>query len=920
MQYSNKTTYTNRGHLIKIVQNKLFKFIAAYTSAQSRHRMASLTHLKFINVLLYIFFMASRAVAYNIPQELIHCYRGNSTLPTVGFNQQLLLELIRKIELKNPTTLDMRMLSVELMHRIRIDGIEKAPGLRETEFVTPYSTRGLMVPKYTLLLQLVSNIPGTVEFEQFLSPSEICSLHRLLSSSVEPYQRGDERVTCPGTLADSRNPQAPWVTQNKSQRNQTSSTTFDRPISRCPVEGGTYRSNKYGSIAPGVVIASIAAGLQPQNVRISEFISAYKRKNPYENLETMERGDTRKQLEKLFNSMEAIDNTYVTGLAGDLAEVCLYQGPFVGTDLRVGLNGTWNDTYFPRVRHLTDEHNGRWEMTDSEILSGIDGYFLAQQVPNFVNKVRRLRLSQVLDMYYSDRGIPVVSIENVQKRKLHNSRLSATKSPKNTELREDSLDELFNADIKSRLSDVFNEDDDPASKGDQSATDEINRACYRKQILQSIDRDKLRQETFNFVQVLQYTTGSVVVEDSLMRRNCDAAVDRFFSYSTNLLSTIADCSVVGSSDVRPNVDLLVVIDGSRSVYENQKIIFHLAELVDISIYGSYMAVIHGQTGEFLVNRTNSVASVFEQLTSFNGSYPTSLSLSKSFNSIVNRLSAQMEQERSYRVVGANSPVIMVISQGQKITQTDYNSARRIMTSSFEQFPDLYFIFLTNDDGTFSQLTDFTGLSHSRLPVEEHYKIIKSTSIDLQPFSGELYAILKAIPQRLVAPFCRTASNRDMWHNINIREEYEQYISPGVELRYRISRNFLWGTGEVNIQFQNSAYGEFTVCGTFNNQLAGLHCKTTSPEEDNVWFNFTGLCLGESELQCPSLYFIVQLETSFMKCNENDCRYPDQVRMVIKHQGLRCPTDLNGNASGLVASWVGIVLTVFTVLMNDRLFQ
>lgn len=39
------------------------------------------------------------------------------TLPSVGFNQQLLLELIRKVERLNPTTLDMRMLSVELMHR-----------------------------------------------------------------------------------------------------------------------------------------------------------------------------------------------------------------------------------------------------------------------------------------------------------------------------------------------------------------------------------------------------------------------------------------------------------------------------------------------------------------------------------------------------------------------------------------------------------------------------------------------------------------------------------------------------------------------------------------------------------------------------------------------------------------------------------
>uniref|UniRef100_A0A8D8DWL7 (northern house mosquito) hypothetical protein n=2 Tax=Culex pipiens TaxID=7175 RepID=A0A8D8DWL7_CULPI len=858
--------------------------------------------------------------AYNIPPELIHCYRGNMTLPSVGFNQQLLLELIRKVERLNPTTLDMRMLSVELMHRLRIDGIEKAPGLQETELLTPYSTRGIMVPKYKLLLQFVSNIPGSVEFERFLSPLEICLLHRLLSSSVEPYQRGDERAVCPGTLGEDRNPQAPWVTKNKSQRNATSSTTFDRPISRCPLELGTYRSDRYGSITPGVLVTSIAAGLQPQNVRISDFISAYKKKNPYENLETMERVDTKRQLEKLFSSMEAIDNTYVAGLAGDLAEVCLYQGPYLGTDLRVGLAGQWNDTFFPRAHHLAVGHEGRWEMTDSEILSGIDGYFLAQKVPDFVSKVRRLRLSQVLDMYYSGRGIPIVAIENVRDRKLHNSPLKA-KRPKNTELQEDSLNELFNAAGKTNFRKIFGEERDhgPAvGIAEQSVPEDANRACFRSRILQSIDKDRLKQETFNFVQVLQYTTGSVVVEDSLMRRNCDAAVDRFFSYATTLVGALSDCSTIGNSDTKPNVDLILVIDGSRSVYENQRMIFHVAEMIDISIYGSYISVVNGQTGQFMVNRTNSLSNVFEQLLYYEGSYPSTLSLSASFGSIIPHLYAQLDSERSYRTVGASSPVIMVISQNQRVAQNDFESARRMLTTSFEQFPDLYFVFLTNDAATFSQLTDFTSVEHSRFPFEEHYKIIESSSVDPQPFTDLLSSTLTAIPQRLVAPFCRSAANRDMWHNVNIREDYEQYLSPNVELRYRINHRFLWNTGDVGIQFQNANYGEFTVCGTMNHQFTDLACHKTSSDVDTVWFNFTGLCSGEAGSECRSLYFLVQMDESNMRCLEDDCRYPDQVRINIKHQGLRCPTDRSGVGRFVVGwyFWVIVGLIVFKNLGNN----
>ncbi|XP_062698998.1 uncharacterized protein LOC134284271 [Aedes albopictus] len=863
--------------------------------------------------------LISAAVAYNIPQELIHCYRGNFTQPSVGFNQQLLLELIRKVEEKNPTTLDMRMLSVELIHRLRIDGIEKAPGLQETEFVTPYSTRGIMVPKYKLLLQLVSNIPGTIEFDRFLSPWEICLLHRLLSSTVEPYQRGDERTSCPAPVGDpSRNAQAPWITQNKSQMNQTTGTTFERPISRCPLEGGTCRSLRYGTVSPGVVVMSIAAGLQPQNVRISEFISAYKRKGTYENLETMERADTRKQMEKLLSSMESIDNTYVVGLAGDLAEVCLYQGPYVGTDLRVGLQGNWNDTFFPRLRLLADTHEGRWEMTDSELLSGIDGYFLAQQVPYFVNKVRRLRLSQVLDMYYSNRGIPVVSIENTGKRKLPNvKQMPSERLSKNSELNDDSLKNLFNAERKTKLWKVFNEHEVQDPQGDtQNVPEDINRACYRKEILQTIDKDRLKQETFNFVQVLQYTTGSVVVEDSLMRRNCDAAVDRFFSYAGNLLSAFEDCTTVGMSDTKPIIDLLLVIDGSRSEYENQRIIFHLAELIDVSIYGSSMSVINGQSGDFMVNRTQSLSSIFEQLSAYEGSYPAALSLSNSFDAIIRRLSDQMDDERAYRTVGARAPVILVISQGARIVNTDFTSARRMLTSTFEQFPDLYFVFLTNDATTFSQLTDFSGISHSRVPVEEHYKIIESSSIDPQPYSELLQANLKAIPQRLVAPFCRTEANRKSWRAVNVREEYEQYLSPGVELRYRINRNFLINTDHVGIQFQNSGYGELTVCGTMDSSFAGLACTTTTPENDNVWFNFTGLCSGIPGIECRSIYFLVQLDTSYMRCSENDCRYPDQVRFVIKHEGLRCPSD----GSGARSLGIGWIVPLIPLLFMVRMFR
>lgn len=101
------------------------------------------------------------------------------------------------------------------MHRLRIDGIERAPSIQETEFVTPYRPNGIMSPKYRLLLQLISDTPGSVNFSEYLTTAELCQLHRMVSASVEPYERGDESRTCPLTIMSADRVESPWIKWNK---------------------------------------------------------------------------------------------------------------------------------------------------------------------------------------------------------------------------------------------------------------------------------------------------------------------------------------------------------------------------------------------------------------------------------------------------------------------------------------------------------------------------------------------------------------------------------------------------------------------------------------------------------------------------------------------------------------------------------
>lgn len=128
---------------------------------------------------------------------------------------QVFMELLRKIEDAYPTSMDIRRLSVNIFHQLRLDGIERAPSIQEQEFVTPYRANGKMTPKFELLLELISNVAGPVDLQQVLTREEICLLHRLVSSSVEPFERGDENRVCPLNLMSDERVSSPWIHTNK---------------------------------------------------------------------------------------------------------------------------------------------------------------------------------------------------------------------------------------------------------------------------------------------------------------------------------------------------------------------------------------------------------------------------------------------------------------------------------------------------------------------------------------------------------------------------------------------------------------------------------------------------------------------------------------------------------------------------------
>jgi hypothetical protein len=93
--------------------------------------------------------------------------------------------------------------------------------------------------------------------------------------------------------------------------------------------------------------------------------------------------------------------------AGDLAELTLLQGPRYQDSMQVGMSGGWNSTFLPRWYFIRNpDRKAQDQMTDAEIRGGLDGLIIAKNIQAWNNMVNnRLKLSQVLEYYYSELGV-----------------------------------------------------------------------------------------------------------------------------------------------------------------------------------------------------------------------------------------------------------------------------------------------------------------------------------------------------------------------------------------------------------------------------------------------------------------------------------------------------------------------------------
>ncbi|KAK9758523.1 hypothetical protein QE152_g427 [Popillia japonica] len=563
-------------------------------------------NIEVIFVLLYLsshFRHSDSQAATSVPKNLLHCYERNFAARMVypPLNVQTLIELVRKLEFNQRSLVSTRILSTSLLHSLRLDGIEKSPSGVQTEYVVPYGVTGWQYYKFKLLINHFSFGDNLQFHNETLTRQEICILHFMISNGLDKWQRGDERTSCQVRSMSLRD-QPEVVIQNSRQ------------ISDCPIEKGVVKT-RWGTVSPGHVIAGIATAFQETNVNFFELVEELE--NDY--------NITSSFIPRAVTS--SLNNVVISTIVGDLAEVILNQAYTTPT---FGDVGRWNDTIFPRAHYLDRE---QWDMTTAELLGGIDGLILAGKIKDWTKIVSTTRLSQILDMYYSERGV--------------------------------GYDRTYRAcEREQKISNLFD------------GIDFVTQSSATAKLLQEIG-------TFNRF-----------LKEEGIDDYANTVVGNYKVQAESIVSHYDACYQGG--DNITNLEIITILDGTWQVYEAMSIISYLTELADVSYYGSKMGIINGQNGEWLVNVTSDVIEIFASLNNAT-SWPTRLQLSDSLQTVISHYQNKTQPDCYSKTLRPTGHVVLVLANTALITDDDGERTQRALQTLKYSHPDVQIIYVASEN-------------------------------------------------------------------------------------------------------------------------------------------------------------------------------------------------------------------------------
>ncbi|KAJ2947821.1 hypothetical protein O0L34_g9609 [Tuta absoluta] len=779
----------------------------------------------------------------------------------------VLIDIIRQIEDNPNVNFDLRQLAVLLLHTYRQDGIEFHP--TDTQGVVsvnvlPYAPTFHSFFRHRLLLsRIIPNNQNPLANDTIPAVLK-CALHHMLSTTVDARVRGDEQncnqmqqYRAMRTIRDIRNIDDDVeilddvVLKNHNKNGQMrqynpkddvevrryGASRSERQLegeSQCPLLSGVVHTN-WGAISAGTVIAGIASGAQTQQVPVMELAKG----------SALNYNDVQQYITSL----------YPATLSGDLAEAVLIQGTERGSSsISIGSAGGWNSTEARRFWMLHNRIN--IEMTDPEIRGGVDGFLLGATVNSQLQTYSSLKLSQLLDMYYSPRN------------------------------------GVFNSQF---------------------------RACNRRALAQqNIAETTLISETYAFAAALDTNMPLRGTITGGLNQLVSSAVQSFQNYMTNNLNDMT-CVTTIAADInsRAKTNLYIVLDASWQYLAVYPAISYLLDQIEVNKFGSSVTLLSAADGSVVVNTTWSLANFHMEYTQArHQAMLTSVNLEATYTNVRTMMQTQLDNESVRNYVGGNATVLLFMLNAGNLNVNDrVREEARILN---ETVPDLRVLFATSSN-QFDNLWPLVRDMHNDIMTVAPNTQGTNIDMIMSTVRNRIRQVGRRIINPLCgSKFNRegTSSGTRQFEDY-VEPGYVNFyaISPNYfyvnndNRRVRIIRASS-GSGSLVICHSRifAQPSQNVTTGAGENDIT---CQSLAAS-GNIEISLQNLCAAYWTINsCPLLYISVQSSatpdaSTTAVCTDNHCRFPYDIRYQVQIEEFGCFS----SASGVSASLAVIILAFF----------
>ncbi|XP_067008368.2 uncharacterized protein [Anabrus simplex] len=839
----------------------------------------------------------------NIPSHLLECYQNPSLYDRqnrLPMTMDMLIELIWTIENYPEFQMDMQSLALSLIHMFRVDGIEEDQEVQATDYTVPFKLTGYQLNKYRLLMR--SFIPRSSH--QFpnasLTPIQKCSLHFMLSSSIETKQRGDEPTVCSVISGNQRSKRdaddiTPEISQSENESsdrgidtnvttsdarnvsqevnasasaNTTANTSAPVPPNEGQLQNDDHLGNSDGDIEivdPRLFNLS-KGGEKDKKGDMQMNVDGDRAYVPYQPTKKSSLPESACPVENgvvytRWGSVSA--GTLIAGIATGLAqqEVSIFDIPtkYNGTtDIKV--NNQWAATL---AGDLAEVAVRQVPKTPSDVEVGVAGGWNSTKIPKwyFIGKASRTEMTDA-EIRGGIDGLILSTYIKEWNRKA------------NGYLRLSNVLERYYSTIG-----VF----DPQYQ-----------ACKRQDLLPKVaPTETMKEQATSFAFMLHGSSPDVVfIKDDGIRQYTESAISKLNSaVPTGISSTcsstfsavstsasLAAASTSASLDkVIPHVDLMVVIDCEWDYNEIHGILLPLREQIRVSTRRSNLTVYSGFEFQNLMNSTNMTMNY----TDYTNCKP-GMNLKKLLEDDLRiYYNDYWERELKTDLTNTFGTVVLFIPRSFAPTASDLEAARKAVTDYRTKLPDVTFLYLLsgNTDSVQGLVVDRTT---------DVFTYTDSKNVNVNPVATRL----KQVPRRIKNPACGPDSSDAKYNTL----QFTEAVNFQGTNYYRVSPRYLFPASNANIKIRGDSK-KLKICHSRRSKLPnnstgsdGTQCST-SESSSEVSINLSGICSGyEYVLQCPPLYISVEsIDTQGnYDCSTNSaCRDLDDVLYTVTHTGLTC---------------------------------